>query len=72
MAEVKRPAALLDWAVTMEVGLGLLRLAPASFWAMTPRELCAAAGLLREAAVRPQRADLVRLMAEFPDGETDG
>jgi uncharacterized phage protein (TIGR02216 family) len=52
----------------MHVGLGLLRLSPKEFWAMTPREFAAAAGLSRRAsALPPTRADLSRLMREFPD-----
>ena len=54
----------------MEAGLGLLRLAPTDFWAMTPRELDAALrGALglsaREAPIG--HADLTALMRAFPD-----
>ena len=54
----------------MACGLGLLRLRPADFWAMTPRELAPA---LKGAAGLPvtggslHRADLDRLMHRFPD-----
>lgn len=54
----------------MAAGLGLLRLPPAAFWAMTPRELAAALrGLLGDAQAfaPPSRADLTRLAARFPD-----
>jgi uncharacterized phage protein (TIGR02216 family) len=52
----------------MHVGLGLLRLSPNDFWAMTPREFAAAAGHSRRAsALPPTRAELSRLMREFPD-----
>ncbi|MBB4065723.1 putative phage protein (TIGR02216 family) [Gellertiella hungarica] len=58
----------------MHFGLGRLRLSPSDFWAMSPRELCAAAGPAREAA-GPDRPALDALMARFPDrrgaGETD-
>jgi uncharacterized phage protein (TIGR02216 family) len=54
----------------MAAGLGLLRLAPAAFWSMTPRELEAA---LR-ALLGPSHADaplsrtaLAQLMARYPD-----
>ena len=54
----------------MTAGLGLLRLPPASFWSMTPRELSAALrslpGSNRETLV-PMRADLDALMKRFPD-----
>jgi len=49
-------------------GLGVLRLAPDAFWAMTPRELAAAAdGVAGPAPARPGRAELAALMARFPD-----
>lgn len=51
-------------------GLGILKLPPAAFWAMTPRELGAALrclpGLSRVQAV-PTLSDLDRLMSRFPD-----
>lgn len=57
----------------MAFGLGHLRLAPGSFWAMTPRELAAAlTGGGRAAASAPSAADLDRLMRQFPDGANDG
>jgi uncharacterized phage protein (TIGR02216 family) len=54
----------------MQFGLGVLRLSPRAFWAMTPRELAAA----MEALVgrRPQplaRESLAALMNAFPDRE---
>jgi uncharacterized phage protein (TIGR02216 family) len=52
----------------IHVGLGLLRLSPRDFWAMTPREFAAAAGLSGgSSSPPPTRDDLVRLMREFPD-----
>jgi uncharacterized phage protein (TIGR02216 family) len=54
----------------MAAGLGLLRLPPAVFWSMTPRELEAALrGLLGPARLDapPPRAALAGLMARFPD-----
>ena len=54
----------------MAAGLGLLRLAPAHFWSMTPREFEAALG----AVLGPLHADaplprsaLAELMSRFPD-----
>jgi len=55
----------------MAAGLGVLGLAPAVFWAMTPREFDAALrGRLGGAAqpMAPTRADLAALMQKFPDG----
>lgn len=53
----------------MAVGLGLLRLAPATFWAMTPKELGAALGAITGPArgEAPSRTELDRLMQTYPD-----
>jgi uncharacterized phage protein (TIGR02216 family) len=53
----------------MAAGLGLLRLSPAVFWSMTPKELAAALnGLLGPAAAGPlPRGSLAGLMARYPD-----
>ena len=54
----------------MAAGLGLLRLPPALFWSMTPKELEAALrgllGPLTPDAPLP-RAALAQLMSRFPD-----
>ena len=59
----------------MAFGLGVLRLAPAQFWAMTPRELDAAlSGLFGRpgsATAVPSRATLAALMRRFPDAAPD-
>ncbi|MCE4223084.1 phage tail assembly chaperone [Methylobacterium sp. C25] len=49
----------------MALGLHALRWTPRTFWAATPRELAAAAGL--QAAPAAGRSDLDRLLAAFPD-----
>jgi len=54
----------------MAAGLGLLRLRPADFWSMTPRELEAALrGLLgpTHLDVPLPRSALVQLMSRYPD-----
>jgi len=54
----------------MATGLGLLRLAPAHFWSMTPRELAAAIrGALGIAYSEGSltRSDLTRMMQRYPD-----
>jgi uncharacterized phage protein (TIGR02216 family) len=53
----------------MALGLGLLRLRPRDFWAMTPVELGAALRPLFPAggADPLRRGDLKRLMQQFPD-----
>lgn len=56
------------WDAVMAVGLGVLRLAPAEFWRMTPREFASAiAPLLPARPVPIGRAGLASLMQQFPD-----
>jgi len=65
--EAKQP---FDWSGAMAFGLGVLKLPPAAFWAMTPRELDAAlSGHFgrRRAQAAPSRDDLAALMAQHPD-----
>ena len=57
----------------MHAGFGLLRLAPAGFWAMTPIELRHAMGWTPAGDGAPTRTALDALMQRFPDegtGET--
>jgi uncharacterized phage protein (TIGR02216 family) len=52
----------------MAFGLGVLRLAPKDFWAMTPRELFhATEGVYGRATRPPSRAALDALMRGYPD-----
>ena len=55
----------------MQLGLGVLGLSPAAFWALTPRELEAALrgrGLMGDdGGATPNRGDLASLMQRFPD-----
>lgn len=53
----------------MAAGLGLLGLAPAAFWAMTPRELAAAlrGRLGSSVAAPPSKDDVAALMRRYPD-----
>ena len=53
----------------MAVGFGLLRLPPATFWSMTPKELGAALASITGPARGgpPSRSDLGRLMQSYPD-----
>ena len=53
----------------MHAGLGLLRLAPADFWAMTPREFAAACGPAFAGRSAPTRGVLHAMMARYPDGD---
>lgn len=53
----------------MAAGFGLLGLAPAAFWAMTPRELAAAirGRLGPQPEAPPTKQDLAALAARYPD-----
>ncbi|WP_247749020.1 MULTISPECIES: rcc01693 family protein [unclassified Rhizobium] len=51
----------------MHVGLCLLRLPPAIFWAMTPIEFHAMAGGLSPRSSSLDRAGLAAMMVLFPD-----
>jgi uncharacterized phage protein (TIGR02216 family) len=53
----------------MAAGLGTLRLTPAVFWAMTPRELAAALRPLLSTVANepPPRAALAAMMTRYPD-----
>jgi len=56
----------------MAIGLGLLRLSPQAFWAMTPREFeRAASPFITEPMRHPGRRDLAALMQRFPDDEAE-
>lgn len=56
----------MNWQGLMALGLGTLRLSPAQFWSMTPRELAAATGLA--SAPAPMDATtLEALTARYPD-----
>ena len=58
------------WEMTMRIGLGILRLPPGDFWAMTPRELAAAwKGVTEQGGhIDPlPRVALNELMVRFPD-----
>jgi uncharacterized phage protein (TIGR02216 family) len=53
----------------MRFGLGVLRLPPREFWAMTPRELAAAWGaVMGEGGQAMERPTLEQMMERFPDG----
>ncbi|MCV0396193.1 MAG: phage tail assembly chaperone [Rhizobiaceae bacterium] len=67
MAAAGGGPAPFPWREVMATGLGLLRLSPRDFWAMTPVELAHMAGWTGSARARPARADLDRMMRRFPD-----
>ncbi len=63
-------AAAFPWDAVMALGLSTLRWRPRDFWAATPREIAAAAGLSpHRAGAALGRADLARLIATHPDPE---
>jgi uncharacterized phage protein (TIGR02216 family) len=57
----------IAWPKLMRLGLGELRLAPDTFWALTPVELMLLTG---EGSCRApiSRGDFLDLAARFPDG----
>ncbi|MGB3812453.1 MAG: rcc01693 family protein [Shinella sp.] len=61
--------AAFPWKAVLHAGLCRMRLSTKDFWAMTPRELGYALGLLRPSPKVPGRASLAALMLTFPDEE---
>lgn len=56
------------WSDVMCFGLGVLRLPPADFWAMTPREVAAAMDVYGDASHRPPTPAAFAALADaFPD-----
>ncbi|WP_421724233.1 phage tail assembly chaperone [Bauldia sp.] len=61
------------WRAMMALGFGRLALSSQAFWAMTPRELAAAADTVFGPSFEPPaRSDLHHLMQRFPDRTADG
>ena len=56
------------WDEAIGFGLGVLRLSPQAFWAMTPRELALAIRAVTGATMPLERHDLSDLMKRYPDG----
>lgn len=57
------------WKEAMRFGLGVLRLPPRDFWAMSPRELASAwSAVVGERTGALSRNEMDRLMEQFPDG----
>lgn len=64
------PNGATPWAEIMAFGLGVLRLSPEAFWAMSLPELRAAINGHRGQAggpAAPTRAGLAALIARYPD-----
>ncbi|MEL6435758.1 MAG: rcc01693 family protein [Pseudomonadota bacterium] len=63
------------WDAVMHAGLVRLRLSPADFWSMTPRELAAALRPNPDPnswAEPPRRTTLEKLMTIYPDTNNKG
>ncbi len=58
------------WAEICRFGLASLRLDPAHFWRLTPREIALMAAAPKPARDAPTRDGLGALMQLFPDPET--
>ena len=61
---------VFPWEEAMSIGFGILRLAPADFWSLTPREFEAAVwGIYGKPQRRslPERHVLEGLLEKFPD-----
>lgn len=62
-------AAGFPWDEAMAAGMGVLRLSPGAFWAMSPREFAGAIRPFTQEAGEPiGRGALEALMQRFPDG----
>lgn len=55
------------WKRAIGFGLGVLRLPPQQFWAMTPRELASAIEAITGHGAPLDRATLSELMRKYPD-----
>lgn len=60
-------ATAFPWEAVLHAGLCRMRLSANDFWAMTPRELGFALGVLRPSPASPGRRALTALMHAFPD-----
>ena len=64
----RRADTAFPWDTAMQFGLGVLRLAPSQFWAMTPREIAAAMRARQGSVPEPiDKATLAALNDAFPD-----
>lgn len=58
------------WDAAIGFGLGVLKLSPSAFWAMTPRELALAIRAVRGDVASPMaRTELDALLRAHPDQE---
>lgn len=63
MADVRA----FPWHEAAAFAFAVLRLSPAEFWAMTPRELSMAMQPFLRGGVAPSRGEFDALMQSFPD-----
>ena len=59
------------WGAALHFGLGLLRLPPTTFWALSVKEFLALGGGMRPVETIG-RTDLETMMRQWPDGAGDG
>jgi uncharacterized phage protein (TIGR02216 family) len=64
---VSGEAPAFPWEAALHAGLCRMRLPAKDFWALTPRELGYALGLIRPSPVAPGRQAFDALMRAFPD-----
>lgn len=62
-------ARVFPWDAVSAFAFGVLRLSPAEFWEMTPRELAMAMRPFLKGHGAPSRDELDALMQSFPDKE---
>ena len=62
-----KPPEVFPWDEAMSFAFSVLRLSPAEFWALTPRELALAMHPFLKANAAPDRAGFDRLFSAFPD-----
>ena len=55
------------WGEAMAFAFSVLRLSPAEFWALTPRELALAMAPYQKRRAAPARGELEVLISAFPD-----
>ena len=70
---IMRQSRIFPFADAMMFGFGILKLSSRDFWAMTPREIRAAASAFHKNAKGRDftREHLTKLMRDFPDTKTD-
>ena len=66
MTDERKP---FPWGEAMAFAFSVLRLSPAEFWALTPRELALAMQPFQKRSAAPTQGELEALISAFPDKE---